>query len=458
MKLELPESWVEGRLEQLVTVKSGIGFPHEFQGKLNGEFPVYKVGDLSRAVLQNNGYLSSAGNYVNADVLPQLKGVVFPKGSTLFAKIGEAVKLNRRAFVEVEGLADNNVMSVIPYLEQSQRFIYYFLKTIDLSDVSRSTTVPSIRKGDIESLLINWPPLTEQQVIADKLDTLLAQVESIKARLERIPEILKKFRQSVLAAAVSGKLTEEWREGKPFKYDKGFLSDFASIDVGYAFKSNEFSSCGIPLLRGQNIEPGGLKWEDTKYFPETKIKDVEHLFLKENEIILAMDRPIISTGLKLARVKGTDLPCLLVQRVARFKGFKNLEPDFLYILLSELSFVNYIQPTQTGSDIPHISGKQILSFIVEVPSLEEQVEIVKTVYELNSFVNHIEVQLESALNRVNYLTQSILSKAFSGELTAEWRQANPDLIRGEHSAEALLQKIKAEKMVKAATKRGRGKE
>jgi type I restriction enzyme S subunit len=60
-------------------------------------------------------------------------------------------------------------------------------------------------------LNVPLPPMPEQKIIADKLDELLARVESIKARLVNIPEVLKRFRQSVLNAAVNGNLTEEWR-------------------------------------------------------------------------------------------------------------------------------------------------------------------------------------------------------------------------------------------------------
>src|SRR5690606_2200373 len=69
----------------------------------------------------------------------------------------------------------------------------------------------NISQNAIRAITLPFPPLAEQKVISDKLDTLLAQVETTKARLERIPQILKRFRQSVLAAAVSGRLTEEWR-------------------------------------------------------------------------------------------------------------------------------------------------------------------------------------------------------------------------------------------------------
>ncbi|MFI8749996.1 restriction endonuclease subunit S [Vreelandella lionensis] len=312
-------------------------------------------------------------------------------------------------------------------------------------------------KGDLETFDFLLPPLAEQKVIADKLDTLLAQVENTKARLERVPQILKRFRQSVLAAAVSGRLTEEWRNGAEFEVESDALSKFVSIDIGHAFKSKEFTDRGISLLRGQNIEPGALRWSETKYFPEAKLSEFRHLFINSGDIVLAMDRPIISSGLKIARAKPSDLPCVLVQRVARFKDFNDLLPDYLYVLLQDISFSNYIQPNQTGSDIPHISGKQILAYPVEIPSIEEQTEIVRRVDQLFAHADRIEQQVNNALARVNNLTQSILAKAFRGELTEQWRKDNPELITGENSAEALLDRIKAERAAMKPVKKSRQK-
>ncbi|WP_250559117.1 restriction endonuclease subunit S, partial [Escherichia coli] len=166
---------------------------------------------------------------------------------------------------------------------------------------------------------------------------------------------------------------------------------------------------------------------------------------------------IISSGLKIAKAKKSDLPCVLVQRVARFKDFENLIPDYLYLLLNDVSFINYIQPNQTGSDIPHISGKQILNFECNVPSIPEQREIVRRVEQLLAYADAIEKQVNNALARVNNLTQSILAKAFRGELTAQWRAENPDLISGENSAAALLEKIKAERSASGGKKASRKK-
>ncbi|MDS7874035.1 restriction endonuclease subunit S [Klebsiella pasteurii] len=338
----------------------------------------------------------------------------------------------------------------------SEYYLKRFLESSDywnqLSLMSAGNAVQNVNAQKLSTLTVPIAPIAEQKIIAEKLDTLLAQVDSTKARLEQIPQILKRFRQAVLDSAVSGNIIN-----KDYKKKSSILSSFVSIDIGNAFKSSEFSEEGIPLLRGQNIEPGSLRWEETKRFPLEKLQKFSHLFIKENDIVLAMDRPIISTGLKLAKAKPIDIPCVLVQRVARFKEFKGLTPDYLYLLLKDLAFINYIQPNQTGSDIPHISGKQILNFSCHIPSLPEQQEIVRRVEQLFAYADTIEKQVNNALTRVNSLTQSILAKAFRGELTAQWRAENHDLISGENSAAALLEKIKAERAASGGKKNTRKK-
>ena len=125
------EHWIHTQLGNLVEVKSGIGFPKELQGKAKGSYPVYKVGDISKAFLMNNAFVDKAENYVSNEEVKILKGSIFREGSTVFAKIGEAVKLNRRGYISQPGLADNNVMAVIPLDNSLDRFIYFFLNTVD---------------------------------------------------------------------------------------------------------------------------------------------------------------------------------------------------------------------------------------------------------------------------------------------------------------------------------------
>jgi len=100
----------------------------------------------------------------------------------------------------------------------------------------------------------------------------------------------------------------------------------------------------------------------------------------------------------------------------------------------------------TGSAIPNLKGvKELKAMRLPFPSLEEQQEIVRRVENLFTLADQIEAKVKAAQERVNLLTQSILAKAFKGELTAKWREENPDLISGENSAEALLKRIEDEK-------------
>ncbi|HGS4452140.1 restriction endonuclease subunit S [Vibrio cholerae] len=316
-------------------------------------------------------------------------------------------------------------------------------------DNAKGTAQKGIYLKKLRELSISLPSAAEQTRIVEKLDEVLAQVDTIKARLDGIPAILKRFRQSVLAAAVSGKLTDEWRGGSCFVAKEYTLQDLTHMDIGHAFKSKEFSETGIPLLRGQNIEPGALRWVDTKFFPEDKLTSHRKLFIEEGDIILAMDRPIVSAGLKLARAKKSDLPCVLVQRVARIRTNDLAIDDYIYLLLKDASFSDYLVPNQTGSDIPHISGKQIQAYQIAIPALEEQKEIVRLVDQYFAFADTIEAQVKKAQARVDKLTQSILAKAFRGELVPQDPNDEP--------ADKLLERIalarkEAEALAKAAKK------
>ncbi|STF90450.1 EcoKI restriction-modification system protein HsdS [Escherichia coli] len=112
---------------------------------------------------------------------------------------------------------------------------------------------------------------------------------------------------------------------------------------------------------------------------------------------------------------------------------------------------------KTGSAQPQLPANILKEFVLSIPPVKEQHEIVHRVEQLFAYADTIEKQVNNALARVNNLTQSILAKAFRGELTAQWRAENPELISGENSAAALLEKIKAERAASGGKKASRKK-
>ncbi len=340
----------------------------------------------------------------------------------------------------------------------------------------------SISRDVLRELEIPLPPLAEQKRIVEAIERLTARVDATRARLANVPGILKRFRQAVLAAACSGRLTEDWREanpavpnsvsllrdldgllrtrwdavqnqrgiGRPRKYKEppeptvqwldelpeswtwASIGHLCAMDVGFAFRSKEFGEEGTRLLRGENIEPGALRWTDTAYWPDRDTAPYEHLMIKQGDIILGMDRPVISTGLKIARAKASDLPCILVQRVMRLASPHPVVTSFVHMVMQSIAFTHHLVGEQTGSDLPHVSGDTIASFAVPVPPLAEQAEIVRRVESLMKLADAIEHRVAAAHGRADKLTQSILARAFRDELVpalTEASVASPPIVR-----------------------------
>lgn len=114
-----------------------------------------------------------------------------------------------------------------------------------------------------------------------------------------------------------------------------------------------------------------------------------------------------------------------------------------------------VSENQVGVAQQHFNVGSMKKMPINLPPYSEQTEIVRRIEELFAFADTVEQKANAALERVNNLTQSILAKAFRGDLTADWRSENHDLISGENSAEALLEKIKTEREAMAATKKRR---
>ena len=150
----------------------------------------------------------------------------------------------------------------------------------------------------------------------------------------------------------------------------------AEVDLltGFPFKSEQYtdSADSIPLVRGDNIVQGAMRWDGVKRWPISERGEYALYELREGDVVLAMDRPWIEAGLKYAAISKHDLPCLLVQRTARLRGGPKLNTGYLRYLIGSLEFTQHIHAITTGTAVPHISGRQIKDFTFALPPLTEQ--------------------------------------------------------------------------------------
>ena len=336
-------------------------------------------------------------------------------------------------------------------------FLKYALQARGLEDTISGSAQPQITRQGLEKVQVPLPPLAEQKIIAEKLDTLLAQVDSTKARLEQIPQILKRFRQAILATAMNGKLTEDWKKDNPSlftKWNKSNIGELAQVATGKTPKRTDdryWENGTIPWLTSSST--GKIFVENADQFiSDIALRECTLKIFSPGTLLLAM----YGEGKTRGQVTELKISATCNQACAAIICDEDkINRQFLKMRLME----NYQETRKVaaGGNQPNLNLNKVREIPILLPSLPEQREIVRRVEQLFAYADTIEKQVNNALARVNNLTQSILAKAFRGELTAQWRAENPDLISGENSAAALLEKIKAERAASGGKKASRKK-
>jgi type I restriction enzyme S subunit len=244
--------------------------------------------------------------------------------------------------------------------------------------------------SDFKNLLFPVPPPEEQAAIVRFVawaDDRLARYVQAKRRLI---ELLEEQKQIIIAQALSRGVRHDavvapsgidWLGHVPTAWEITPLGRLIDLATGFPFKSEGFTEDenDVRLLRGINVAPGRIRWEGVVRWPSADAPTYVGFELKEGDLVLGMDRPVVAAGVRVARVGPSDVPSLLLQRVARIRAHERLDSDFLLLLLSGRAFAHYLAPIFTGVSVPHISPAQIRRFKIALPTVPEQREIVKTV-------------------------------------------------------------------------------
>ena len=329
----------------------------------------------------------------------------------------------------------------------SEKFSLYQLQSIQIKDRGYGRHFKLLKESKFYVI-----PELEQKELVKLLDIHLTTVSQIQARLDAIPKLIERFRQSVLNDAANGQLTQDWRRNNKIS-DWEWLEwyEITTKDKG-AFKRGPF---GSSLTKSMFVESGYKVYE--QYCPINDDCSYARYYITPEKFeemqqfeVLAGDLLISCSGVSLGRI--TKVPeiyekGIINQALLRVRLNHDIyNSDFFIMLFRSPLFQEIIFNNSTGSAIPNLKATKLLKQIpVPNVSLAEQEEIVKRVQMFFEFANQIDKSLTIAKARIDNLTQSILHQAFTGNLTAEWREQNPELISGENSAEALLAKIKAEK-------------
>ena len=324
-----------------------------------------------------------------------------------------------------------------------------YARTALVVSASQTTNIANISLGKLRPLPFPLPPLAEQHRIVARVEELmklcdalersgrladeqhawltstlfdaLAASESAHALAEnwqRIaehidllldrPEAIDAVEQTILRLAVRGLLAGE---SDPSGWADATLGSVVEFLNGYAFKSDWFRSEGVRLVRNVNVGHGKLSWSNGAWVDDAVARDLERFALAAGDLVISLDRPIISSGLKYAVVRECDLPCLLLQRVARMTPRAMvLDPAYLELWLRSPVFIGSIDPGRSNG-VPHISTRQLEAIPFLLPLLAEQHRIVARVEELRALCAQLRERLTDARRTQSQLADALVARA-----------------------------------------------
>jgi type I restriction enzyme, S subunit len=441
-------------LGDVADVVAGVGFPKDMQGGQGGAIPVFKVGDISAAWLQGKSLLNDSRNYLSAKEAKSL-GKCLPAGATVFAKIGEALRLNRRVMLGRDALVDNNVMGLVPKRERvAPKYLYYFMQTVDLGGLSRSTTVPSIRKSDVVEISIPVPALAAQDEIVAELEKQFSRLDEAVANLQRVKANLKRYKASVLKAAVEGRLVETEaalarREGRTFETGEQLLQRILEERrVKWAGKG-KYKEPIAPTTDQLPELPEGWTWATMPQLGELNRGKSKHR-PRDDQTLYGGPYPFIQTGdvrrsdgsiteftqtyselgLSQSRLWPPGTLCITIAANIAETGILKLKacfPDSVVGFIPHLGsptveYVEcFIRTARDGLDRfasataqKNINLEVLEAVAVPTPPLAEQVRIVTEVDRHLSIIREVEAEVDANLQRAQALRQATLRAAFGG--------------------------------------------
>ena len=296
----------------------------------------------------------------------------------------------------------------------------------------------------LENVEIPLPPLSEQKPIVAKIEELLARVNATRERLAKVPAILKRFRQAVLTAACSGRLTEESERitvdpmAKPTTRLSAALREVVTGPFGSVLHKSDYVPGGVPIVNPMHINEGVITPTKEMAVPPWKAQQLSDFVLWEGDVVIArrgaMGRCAVVKPEQAGWLCGTGSMVL--------RPDSNLSPWYLQLFLSAPETVSALETGAVGSTMVNLNQHIVTSLEMWLPPLNQQQEIVRRVRALFELAETIEKRVATGAGMVERLTQTILTKAFRGELVPTEAELARRENRSYEPASELLARIK----------------
>ncbi|MDG6449650.1 restriction endonuclease subunit S [Glaesserella parasuis] len=417
----LPEGWVETTLADVVKIVRGVSYKKEQSSNepLENYLPILRANNIKDEYLNFDELVYVQSELIKAEQKIKKNDVLVAMSSGSKLVVGKTARAEQNiemGFGVFCAILRPNTDIEPKLVSQFTQSAYY---RSEISRLSAGGTINNLKPAYFKEIIFPLPPLETQQKLAKKFTALLSQVAEIKQRLEKIPALLKTYRQSVLARAVNGELSAKWREENGVSlesWNKAKIHNLGSIFSGKT--PSKKNPCYWENGTVYWVSAKDMKFDEITFssdlITEKAVNETKLKICPTDTILMVMRSGIIAHTFPVALTKvevtiNQDLKALRPK-----KGFA--QPKFIFYLLKGNEQKILEKCSKAGTTVASIEMPEFEKFVFDIPSLEEQNYITQAVEKHLNFANQLEAQVNAALERVNLMTQAILAKGFRGEL------------------------------------------
>lgn len=332
-------------LDKICTLGGGSGFPRAHQGQKSGDYLFIKVSDMNS--IGNEQFIITANNYIDRETQTLLRAKTYTQGATVFAKVGEALKLNRRRMLVSDTIIDNNMMAAkATDGEVSDEYLFYLLSRVNMAQISQTGSLPSVNQESVGSIRVFCPPLDEQERIVEILSDADAAISTAEKHLERFSISQKHHHDQIIS-----KITCE--------HGTCTISQVTDVSIGSS-KAGVLCEDGNYLV----IDMGGVSQNGDLISQKTTNRS-KHI-LAYGDLIVPKDD--IGAGLIIGKAGFVDADNQYVLGDHVFKlSAKGVKPRYLQAAINSAHFRRQVLQIATGSAQLGINQANFVKLQVAMP-------------------------------------------------------------------------------------------
>ena len=400
---ELPEGWKWCRLGDVADWGSGGTPSRKNPEYYQGSIPWIKTGEL------NETYIFDSEEKVSEDAIKHSSAKIFPKETVVMAMYGATI--GKTAIFGIDASTNQACACAICHKELDNHFLFNFLKSKKDYFLynAKGGAQPNISQEIIKNTLIPLPPtLAEQQRIVQRIESMFAKLDEAKDKAQNVVEGFETRKAAILHKAFTGELTAKWRKENGVSDDSWEEKTIGEclIAISDKYDPQKDKIDGVQYIGLENIEANGgiISTGDV-----SSVKSIKTLF-KNNDLLYGKLRPYLNKH-DIVEFDGICSTDILV-----YRSKPEYEIKFFNYLFSQNCFIQYAIENSNGINLPRTSEKNISAYSQKIPTLPEQVKIVRILDIIIEKENKAKQAAGAVLDQIALLKKSILARAFRGEL------------------------------------------